>query len=76
MFATARSREIANALEGAQTARSVSEIWSLNDKNLELIDQVRPPYYQRLEALRDEVFAKLASMHVDAGSAPELMGEP
>jgi Rad52/22 family double-strand break repair protein len=84
-YAGARFREIERAIKGAADPKIVTEIWGVNQADLDLIEEVGLPY-DKLEALRDHMLAKLSQSRVNAGSdfinearmgsAPMLMGEP
>jgi DNA recombination protein Rad52 len=84
-YAGARFREIERAIKGAADPKIVSEIWGVNQADLDLIEEVGLPY-DKLEALRDHMLTKLSQSRVNAGrdfvnearmgSAPMLTGEP
>jgi hypothetical protein len=75
--ADARFRAIEKALKTAQAPKLITEIWSVNQADLDLIEELHKPSYDKLEALRDQMLAQLESSAGDGvGSSPALMGEP
>jgi hypothetical protein len=75
-YAGARFREIEKAIKNADANTTPDDIWNSNTQDLDLIEELHPPSYQKLMALRDQMLAQLGLAGDSVGSSPALTGEP